>query len=123
MDKVFTTAYHPQTNGQVERFNSSLAAGLIAYTDEDQTNWDQYFGALAFAYRTSLVDAIHNSPFFLVHGRDARLPSDVLWGPEQEITKEENDYGIVLKSSKLPRAFELARATQTETDVRRKKIL
>ena len=78
------------------------------------------FEALAFAYRTSLVDAIHNSPFFLVHGRDARLPSDVLWGPEQEITNDENDYGIVLTSN-LRRAFELARATQIETDVRRKK--
>ena len=120
VDKVFTTAYHPQTNGRVERFNSSLAAGLTACTDEDQTDWDQYLKALAFAYRTSLVDAIHNSPFFLVHGRDARLPSDVLWGPEQEITNDENDYGIVL-TSKLRRAFELARATQIETDVRRKK--
>ena len=80
MDKVFTTAYHPQTNGQVKRFNSSLAAGLTVYTDEDQTDWDQYLEALAFAYRTSLVDAIHNSPFFLVHGRDARLPSDVHCG-------------------------------------------
>ena len=33
---VFTTAYHPQTNGQVERFNKTIAARLRLYVAEHQ---------------------------------------------------------------------------------------
>lgn len=60
--------------------NRYLAAALTAYVNEHQDDWDRYLEALAFAYRTSLVDAIGNTPFALMHCRDPRLRTDVLFG-------------------------------------------
>ena len=39
---LFTTAYHPQTNGQVERFNRTILAALRRFTSEDQRHWDVF---------------------------------------------------------------------------------
>jgi transposase InsO family protein len=36
---IFTTAYHPQTNGQVERFNRTIINSLRGYVERQQTDW------------------------------------------------------------------------------------
>lgn len=38
----FTTAYHPQTDGEVERFNQTLLQLLRAFVEDDQRNWDEF---------------------------------------------------------------------------------
>ena len=48
--KVNTTAYHPQTDGLVERFNSTLISMLSSYTSSHQTDWDIYIPYLLYAY-------------------------------------------------------------------------
>jgi transposase InsO family protein len=40
--KVFTTAYHPQTNEQVERFNRTILNALPGYVAYNQRDWDDY---------------------------------------------------------------------------------
>jgi transposase InsO family protein len=47
---VFTTAYHPQTNGQVERYNRTILASLRGYVAARQDDWDDYTSAVTFAY-------------------------------------------------------------------------
>ena len=39
---ILTTAYHPQTNGQAERYNRTILTMLRAYVNEQQDDWDQY---------------------------------------------------------------------------------
>ena len=46
IESVFTTAYNPQTNGQVETFNSTLVSTLRHYLADNQRVWDQYTDAL-----------------------------------------------------------------------------
>lgn len=73
-----TSAYHPQSNGQTERFNRTLAASLTLYVDKNQKNWSDYLAALTFAYNITEHSVTHVAPFEFVYGRRPRLPLDNL---------------------------------------------
>ena len=76
--KLNTSSYHPQCNAIQERFNSVILDTLSHYANEYQTNWDEYIPAIQFAYRSTPADnSVGFSPFFLLYGREARLPLDV----------------------------------------------
>ena len=90
--KVSTAAYRPQTNGLVERFNRTLAAMLSMYVDSKHKDWDRYLPYVTFAYNTTAHSATKESPFFLLYGREARLPIDNMLlpvGPHEDQSVEE----------------------------------
>lgn len=41
--------YHPQCNGQTERYNKSIAARLRHYVSDHQNAWDLYFQPLTYS--------------------------------------------------------------------------
>lgn len=51
VDHRISAAYHPQTNGLVERFNQTLVNSLTKLAGEKTDEWDQYIDAILFAYR------------------------------------------------------------------------
>jgi hypothetical protein len=69
IDKVFTTAYHPQTNGQVERFNRTIVNSLRGYVAERQKDWDEYTAAITFGYNCRIHSSLGLAPFELVLSR------------------------------------------------------
>ena len=66
---VFTSAYHPQTNGQAERYNRTLLAGLRRYVAEDLRDWDKFCHAITYAYNSHVHRATGLAPFELVLSR------------------------------------------------------
>ena len=76
MRKINTTAYHPQADGLVENFNRTLQAMIAKSVDVFGTDWDEYLPHLLFAYRTKPHDSTGESPFYLLYGRDARIPTE-----------------------------------------------
>ena len=75
-----TSAYHPQGNGQVERFNRTVEAILSKMVDENQHDWDSQLPKALFAYRTAVHEATKFSPFHLTFARSPQLPVDVILG-------------------------------------------
>jgi hypothetical protein len=71
----FSTPYHPQTNGLVERFNKTLSESLAKLITHDK-EWDLYIAPVLFAYRTSRHSTTKIAPFYLLYGRSAKLPTD-----------------------------------------------
>ena len=71
--KSRTTAYHPQGDGMVERFNRSLLQLLRAYVDT-QSDWEQYLPLVLYAYRTSIHSSTGVSPFLLMYGHNPSSP-------------------------------------------------
>ena len=71
----FSTPYHPQTNGLVERFNKTLCESLAKLTTKDE-EWDSHISSVLMAYRTKIHDSTKMKPFYLVYGREARYIND-----------------------------------------------
>ena len=74
VQKLRTSPYHPQTDGQVERFNRTLKGMLTTYVNDDHNDWDLHLQLALFAYRTSVHSSSGVSPFKAVYGREAVSP-------------------------------------------------
>jgi len=75
-----STAYHPQSDGQAEKANSTLETFLKAYIAqlEDPANWDQLLPLAEFTYNAAKHKAIRMSPFEADIGYIPKLPLDLL---------------------------------------------
>jgi transposase InsO family protein len=65
IQKIFTTSYHPQTNGQVERYNRTILASLMGYISKRQDDWDDFTSAVTFAYNCREHSSLGMPPFEL----------------------------------------------------------
>ena len=66
MKNLFTTSYHPRTNGQTERFNRTICLALRPYVNNNQKDWDEYADVLTFGYNTQVRRTKGLMPFELV---------------------------------------------------------
>ena len=66
---VYTSTYHPQTNGLVERMKRTLVGMLQNYVADHQRVWDYYLPALDFAYNRCVHRTTQTTPFDLVLSR------------------------------------------------------
>jgi hypothetical protein len=93
----FTTAYHPQTDGQTERFNKTLIDMLSMYVNSRQTDWDLYLPYVLFAYRTAKHASTGIEPFYLVYGRNATFPTDVAFEEVHNPPKQDEHVEMLRK--------------------------
>ena len=77
--KTRTTAYHPESDGQTERFNRTLRHMLRTVVAEN-LHWDDMLPSLLLAYRSSVHASTGYTPHYLLFGCEARLPVDVVYG-------------------------------------------
>lgn len=70
IDKIFSSPYYPQGDGNAERFMRTLnnALGILAHDNVDE--WDRYLPAIAYAFNTTPSAATGYTPFYLNHGRE-----------------------------------------------------
>ena len=73
---LYSTPYHPMTNGQVERYNATMDSKIAALSNEKRTNWDEQLQFVAFNYNTSIHTTTGQIPFEMIFGRSPVLPFD-----------------------------------------------
>ena len=73
---IYATPYHPQTNGQIERFNSTMDAKIAALSNASRSDWDAQLPYVTFNYNTSVHSTTKLIPFELIYGCFAVLPCD-----------------------------------------------
>ncbi|OMH78934.1 Retrovirus-related Pol polyprotein from transposon [Zancudomyces culisetae] len=78
-----TTAYRPQSNGQVERLNQTLKNTLIKQCRLNKENWDQYIWKSLLAIRTMRNSSTKFSPAELLYGTKIATPST--WTPPPDV--------------------------------------
>ena len=78
--KTKTTPYRPQGNSVSERMHSTLHAMLSMYSNIAQNNWAEVLPFIQLARKTPFSSTMHKTSFFLMFGRQARLPIDVIFG-------------------------------------------
>ena len=109
--KSRTTPYHPQGNGQVERFNQTLISMLGTLDAEKKKNWRLHVRPLVHAYNCTKNSTTGMSPYSLMFGREPRLPIDLQFGinnpPKSAVSHHK--YVQDLRDS-LRRAHEVAAA-------------
>jgi len=120
IDKIRTTAYQPSTNGQIERFHSTMHHMIAKWVTDNQRNWDETLPAVAFAYRTSENETTGFTPFYLMFGREARIPADLAYG-DITTTDGKNDNFTAVRIDRLRTANNHVRENLNAAAKRRKR--
>ena len=72
--QIKSSAYHPESQGALERFHSTLKNMIRTYCFEHEKDWDEGLDLLMFAVRESYQESLGFSPFELVFGHTVRGP-------------------------------------------------
>ncbi|GJR03431.1 reverse transcriptase domain-containing protein [Tanacetum coccineum] len=72
-----STAYHPQTSGQVEVSNRALKCILERTVGENRASWSDKLDDALWAFRTAFNTPIECTPYKLVYGKACHLPIEL----------------------------------------------
>jgi transposase InsO family protein len=70
----FSSAYHPQIDGQTERVNHILEDVLRAYALQYRRSWDKSLSYAEFSYNNSYQESLKMAPFEMLYGHRYQTP-------------------------------------------------
>ena len=111
IEQYLASAYHPQSQGAIERFHQTLKSLLTRYCSEHGKDWDTGIPFVLYAIRSTCQESLGYSPNELLFGREVRGPLKLLkesWLNDDE-TVELSEYVVNLKT-KLEEAHSIAKA-------------
>nr|GEY47422.1 reverse transcriptase domain-containing protein [Tanacetum cinerariifolium] len=72
-----STAYHPQTSGQVEVTNRALKRILERMVGENRASWSDKLEDAIWSFRTAFKTSVGCTPYRLVYGKECHLPLEL----------------------------------------------
>ena len=115
VQKLQTSPYHAQTNGQVERMNQMIIQMISKLEEDRKACWSKHLPELLMAYNATRSAVTGYSPYYRLFGRRPRIPVDYLFptlhdSPHQ--TKME--VSVVAMQKRLKEAFTVVRCLTSE---------
>jgi hypothetical protein len=110
---LFSTTYHPQTNGQTERVNQILEDILRMHVIHQPRKWEDYLPLVEFVYNNGYQASLKMSPFEVLYGRQCNNPvswsnpvNRISFGPdmlkemEQQVTQIKQNLKVAQNQQK-----------------------
>ena len=90
--QVISSAYHPQSQGALERYHQTLKNMIRAYCEDFSEDWDKGVPFLLFATRDSPNESTGFTPFELVYGHEVRGPLKLI---KERFLAEDNETSLL----------------------------
>ncbi|KAL5004187.1 hypothetical protein ScPMuIL_017643, partial [Solemya velum] len=120
INKTRTTAYRPESDGMIERFNRTMKNILSKYVQADQSDWDLHLPTVTMAYRSSIHETTGVTPNFMMLGREINTPLNIMVELPSDLPKTSVEF-VAKMQEKFQSSFDLVR-NQVSTQQRRQKL-
>ncbi len=98
---VLASPYHPQSNASLERTHATLKDYLKHFISKNPDSWDEYVTHAILYFNTTIHSSTKFSPYELVFGHKAHIPSSITQNPEFKYTYETYFDQLKLKLNSL----------------------
>ena len=115
VQKLRTSPYHAQTNGQVERMNQTIICMIGKLEEDKKACWSKHLLELLLAYNATCSAVTGYSPYYLLFGRRWRIPVDYLFPTLRDSPHQTKmDVSVAAMQKRLKEAFAVARYFTSE---------
>ena len=122
VQKLRTSPYHAQTNGQVERMNQMIIQMIGKLEQDKKARWSEHLPEMLAAYNGTRSAVTGYSPYFLLFGRKARMPVDCLFPTLRDSPHQARmEVSVVTMQKRLKEAFAVARHLTSQEAARQRR--
>ena len=115
VQKLRTSPYHAQTNGQVERINQMIICMIGKLEEDKKACWSEHLPELLMAYNATRSAVTGYSPYYLLFGRRPRIPVDYLFPTLRDSPHQTKmEVSVMAMQRRLKEAFAVARCLTSE---------
>ena len=115
VQKLRTSPYHAQTNGQVEHMNQTIIRMIGKLEEDKKARWSKHLPELLLAYNATRSTVTGYSPYYLLFGRRPRIPVDYLFPTLRDSPHQTKmEVSVVAMQKRLKEAFVVARRLTSE---------
>ena len=115
VQKLRTSPYHAQTNGQVERMNQTIIRMIGKLEEDRKACWSEHLPELLLAYNATRSAVTGYSPYYLLFGRRPRIPVDYLFPTLRDSPHQTKmEVSVAAMQKRLKEAFTVVRCLSSE---------
>ena len=115
VQKLRTSAYHAQTNGQVEHMKQMIIRMIGKLEEDKKACWSEHLPELLLAYNATRSTVTEYSPYYLLFGRRSRIPVDSLFPTLRDSPHQTKmEVSVAAMQKRLKETFAVARCLTSE---------
>ena len=120
IDKTRTTAFHPASDGLMERVQRTIEDMLSKYTESNQRNWNEVLPLLLIVYRSSKQESTKMTPNMMMLGREIDLPIDLIYPAPPSKSRSSSEEYVFDLQNKMKKVHDFERASLLEAGQKQK---